>query len=113
MGVVAVGMVLTVLVTGIEFLAWGGAAILPGVTFGLLATGIQVIAVRQLKRGLNAPYADLMKRFAIGMGLRMAGILLFVIAVLIDRTLFPPLPAAFGYLGVVVPLLLAEKKLAT
>lgn len=53
-----------------------------------------------------------MKRFAIGMGLRFGGIVLFLVAVLVDRTLFPPLPAAFGYLGVIVPLLLAEKKLA-
>lgn len=107
-----IGVLLTILVTGIMYRVWGAAGLVPGVVFGLLATGIQVIAVGQLRIGLAGKYEELMKRFAIGMGLRFGGIVLFLVAVLADRTLFPPLPAAFGYLGVIVPLLLAEKKLA-
>lgn len=112
LGVVGLGLALSGLVTAIEYLAWGQAALVPGLAFGLLATGIQVVAVRSLKKGLSAPYPELMKRWAVGLGLRMVGIVLFVAAVVADRTLFPPLPTAFGYLGVVVPLLFTETKLA-
>ncbi|MSR07159.1 MAG: hypothetical protein EXR93_08860 [Gemmatimonadetes bacterium] len=112
MKVLGLGLALTAVVSTIEYLAWGPPAVVPAVSFGLLATGIQVVAVWSLKKGLNAPYAELMKRWAVGLGLRMGGVVLFVVAVLVDRALFPPLPAAFGYLGVVVPLLFAETKLA-
>jgi len=106
------GIALTVLVTAIEYLAWGRAAVVPGVTFGLLATAIQDLAVRRLRRGLAGTAAELMKQFAFGVGLRFGGIVLFAVAVLVDRALFPPLPAAVDYLGVVIPLLFAETKLA-
>jgi hypothetical protein len=110
--VLGLGVALTGVVTGAEYLAWGSAALVPGVAFGLLATAIQVIAVRQLRKGLSAPYRELMGRFGIGMALRFGGIILFVIAVLANEILFPPLPAGLAYLGVVVPLLFAETRLA-
>jgi hypothetical protein len=37
-------------------------------------------------------------------------VLLFLVAVLVDRRLFPPLPTALGYLGVVIPLLFLETR---
>ena len=106
------GVALTVVVTTLEYLAWGREALVAGAAFGLIGTGIQVAAIRALKPGLTAPLPELMKRWAIGLGLRLGGVVLFVAAVLLDRTLFPPLPTAFGYLGVVIPLLFAETKLA-
>lgn len=106
------GVGLTIVVTAIEYAVWGRVAVVPGISFGLLATGIQVLAVRALNKRLKAPYAELIKGFGIGLGLRMGGVVLFVAAVIADRALFPPLPTAFAYLGVVIPLLFAETKLA-
>jgi hypothetical protein len=105
------GVALTALVTAVLVLAWGRAALVPGVTFGLLATAIQVVSA-----ALVGPVAKegefklLIRRWAIGMGLRVAGIAAFGAAVWIRRDLFPPLPTAFGYLGVVVPLLFMETR---
>jgi hypothetical protein len=42
------------------------------------------------------------------MGLRALGIAIFGVASWTLPELFPPLPAAFAYLGVVVPLLFLE-----
>src|SRR5687768_1827562 len=107
------GIALTILVTLIEYLVWGTAAILPSLTFGLVATPIQLVAIRTLKPALPGPHPAMGKHSAVGRGLRVFGIVLFLGAVLADRALFPPLPSAFGYLGVVVPLLFMETKLAT
>ena len=52
-----------------------------------------------------------MRRWAMGMGLRLGGIVLFVVAVVADRALFPPVPSAAGYLGVLIPLLFLEARL--
>jgi hypothetical protein len=42
------------------------------------------------------------------MGLRLAGVAALAAAIVIDRTVFPPLPSALGFLGVLVPLLFLE-----
>jgi hypothetical protein len=42
------------------------------------------------------------------MGLRVGGVVVFLVAVLVDRELFPPVPTALGFLGVLIPLLFAE-----
>ncbi len=52
-----------------------------------------------------------MARWGMGMGLRLLGVMLFAAAVLANRELFPPLPTAFGYLGVLLPLLFMEARL--
>lgn len=104
------GVALTALVTAVLMLAWGHAALLPGVTFGLLATVIQVTSAALVKPVVQGEFAILIRRWAMGMGLRVAGIAAFGAAVWVRRDLFPPLPTAFGYLGVVVPLLFMETR---
>lgn len=104
------GIVLTAAVTGILFLAWGRAALLPGVAFGLLATAIQVGSAALVGPVAHGEFKVLIRRWAMGMGLRVAGIAVFGVAVWVRRDLFPPLPAAFGYLGVVIPLLFMETR---
>jgi hypothetical protein len=106
------GTVLTVAISLIAWLVWGRSAILAAALFGLLATAIQTIAVHALKPALGGPFPTLVKRWAVGMGLRLAGVVLFAVAVVVDPALFPPLPAAAGYLGVVIPLLFVETRLA-
>lgn len=104
------GIALTGAVTAVLVAVWGRVALIPGVVFGGLATGIQWAAWRAVQPALEGPFARVMSRWAIGMGLRLGGVLAFVVAVVADRELFPPLPTAFGYLGVVVPLLFMETR---
>ena len=54
MKLAAVGLGLTVVVTAILWLGWGRAAVVPGLTFGGLATGIQVAAVAAEAAGVQA-----------------------------------------------------------
>ena len=79
--------------------------------FGGLATLIQFVAVLLVKPVVKGEFKILMKRWAIGMGLRIAGVVAFLVAVLVSRDIFPPLPTAFAYLGVLVPLLFTEIRL--
>ena len=109
------GLVLTAVVAGIAWRAWGEQAVLAATIFGLLATGIQVGAlalmqpVRQAEGKTALP--RFMARWGAGMGLRFLGVVALAIAAAVDRTRFPALPAALGFLGVLLPLLVLEVKL--
>ncbi|MEE8360543.1 MAG: hypothetical protein V3R71_00235 [Gemmatimonadales bacterium] len=48
------------------------------------------------------------RRWLVGMVFRLAGVVLVFVAVALQPELFPPLPTALGYLGVVIPLLFTE-----
>jgi len=102
------GLLLTALATALLTWTFGRAALLPGVSFGLLATAIQLAAGVYLKRAAGQPFEQLLKAWGIGMGLRVAGMFLFLGAVLMDRTLFPPLPTALAYVGVLIPLMFTD-----
>ena len=102
------GLVLTAVVTGVLWATWGRTAILPGVCLGLVATAIQLAARAVVMPARSASLDKFVGRWALGMGLRFAGVVLVAIAVVADRALFPPGPTAFGFLGVLVPLLFLE-----
>jgi len=104
------GLGLTVILGVIAGLIWGWPGAFAAAAFGLVATVIQVVATRRVLDRRSAAVAEFFKQWGIGMGLRVAGVVLLVAAVLIDRTLFPPLPAALGFLGVLIPLLALEVK---
>jgi hypothetical protein len=104
------GLGLTAGLAGIGWDVWGREAVVPIVAFGLLATAIQLAAVAALRRGMDAPFRVLVTRWSLGVGLRLTGIVIFAVAVVMDREMFPPLPSALGYLGVVVPLLFMETR---
>jgi len=106
------GVGLTALVTTILTLIWGQAALLPGLAFGGLATVIQAIAVLALRQAWRGDTAALLKGFGKGIGLRLLGIVLLGLAIGFARTAFPPLPSALGFLGVLLPLLFLEVRLA-
>jgi hypothetical protein len=105
------GAALTGAVTALLYLAFGRQAVVPGLAFGGLATAIQLVAVLLVKPAMEGSLKPLMVRWGIGMGLRLLGVGLFVVAVLWSRDIFPPLPTAFAYLGVLVPLLFTEIRL--
>lgn len=102
------GLLLTALATALLGLTFGRPALLPGVVFGLLATAIQVAAGVYLRRAAGRPFEQLLKAWGAGMGLRVLGMFLFLGAVLLDRTLFPPLPTALAYVGVLIPLMFSD-----
>jgi hypothetical protein len=105
------GLLLTASVSSLLVLGWGPEALLPGVVFGLVATAIQVLSVALVRPVFAGETVRLLKRWGLGMLLRVAGIALVAVAVSLDRTLFPPLPTALAFLGVLVPLLFLEVRL--
>jgi hypothetical protein len=111
MKALGLGLGLTALVTGLLVLGWGREALLPGLIFGLIASSIQAISVALVRPVFNGETVRLLKRWGWGMLLRGVGVALVAVAVTLDRTLFPPLPTAFAFLGVLVPLLFMEVRL--
>jgi hypothetical protein len=109
------GLLLTAVVAGIAWRVWDEPAAIAVTIFGLLATGIQVAAlalmqpVRQVEGKAALP--RFMARWGAGMGLRFLGVVALAIAAAVDRTHFPALPAALGFLSVLLPLLVLEVKL--
>lgn len=109
---IGVGLGLTTLVTAILVAVWGREAVIPAVVFGLLATALQAVAVRTVEPAREKPIRDFTRRWSVGIGLRMSAILAFTALVALWPETFPPLPSAFGLLGVLVPLLFMEIRLA-
>ena len=109
MRVLAAGLALTAAVSLLVAFGFGAGAAIPGLTLGALATGIELLAVRALRRGMAQPgTTGFFKAVGAGMLLRLGGLLVFAGLVIWQRALFPPVPAAIGFLGVLLPLLFLE-----
>ena len=91
----------------LSWLVWGARAVVPAVTMGGLATAIQAWAHRLMLRPTN-PRSPFPAGWLAGSALRLGGIVVMVALVVLDREHFAPLPAALGYLGVLIPLLMLE-----
>lgn len=104
----ALGVLLTAVVTSLMWAGFGRVAVLPVVMFGLLATAIQMMALRSLKAGWVGSNREFLQGVGAGMALRMLGVVLVLVAIVADRGRFPPLPTALGFLGVLIPLLFLE-----
>jgi hypothetical protein len=105
------GLALTASVSSLLVVGWGPDALLPGVVFGLVATAIQVLSVALVRPVFAGETVRLLKRWGLGILLRVGGVALVAVAVSLDRNLFPPLPTALAFLGVLVPLLFLEVRL--
>jgi hypothetical protein len=105
------GLGFTLLVTLALVGTLGSASWLPGLVMGGAATLVELLAARRLVRGLSGSTSDAMLGFAAGLVFRLIGVGLFVGLVLWDRTVFPPLATALGYVGVLIPLLFLETRL--
>lgn len=103
------GLVLTILIGALSGALWGRNGAVPSVVLGVLAIGIQLVAHRLLQRPTN-PKSPFPAGWLWGAALRVAGIGAMLLLVLMDRETFAPLPAAMGYVGVLVPLLMLELK---
>lgn len=95
-------------VTGILWLIWGDQALVPGLTFGLFATATQLAAAIFMAPAWEGNFDVFVRRWLVGMVLRLVGVVLVFVAIAVQPELFPPLPTALGYLGVVIPLLFTE-----
>jgi len=102
------GLLLTALATALLTWSFGRVALVPGLAFGGLATALQYVASGILARTSGQPSEQLLKAWGLGMGLRMLGVGLFLGAVIVDRTVFPPLPTALAFLGVLIPLMFSD-----
>jgi len=102
------GLVLTVLVSALLVWVFGRGALVPALLFGALATAIQQAASALLRRAAGQPFERLLKAWGLGMGLRMLGVTLFLLAVVADRAFFPPLPTALAFVGVLIPLMFSD-----
>lgn len=108
MRVVALGLGLTAAVTAVLAMVFGPGALAAGLSAGSVATLIQVEAVRRMRRSYRGSNAQFFEAMGAGMALRMLGVGAVLAAVLVDPVRFAPLPTAFGYLGVLIPLLFLE-----
>jgi hypothetical protein len=111
MRALGIGVGLTALVTTLLYIGWGREALLPALVLGGVATGIQVVSVALVRPAFAGETARLLKRWGLGMLLRLLGVALVALLVTLDQTHFPPLPTALGFLGVLVPLLFLEVRL--
>jgi hypothetical protein len=105
------GVGLTALVSAFLYIGWGPVALLPAWVFGFIAASIQATSVALVKPVYAGETTRLLKRWGIGMLLRGVGVALVAVAVSLDPSHFPPLPTAFAFLGVLVPLLFLEVRL--
>jgi len=105
------GAVCTAIMTAAAAIIWGREAVVGAATFGLVATGLQMLAARVMARTGIPAALDHLKVYAAGMLLRLAGVALLGVAVSLNRETFPPLASALGYLGTVLPLLYLETRL--
>ena len=108
---VGIGLGLSGGIGAVSWLVWDGTAALAAVWFGILATAIHIVAVALLKPALRGSYKKLMGRWSMGMGLRLFGVAVYLLLTTLKRDMVPPLPAAIGYVGVLLPLLFSEMRL--
>jgi hypothetical protein len=104
------GLLLSATAGLVGLMIGGAAAALAAAGFGLLATGIQLVARRLMAGQGQAPLTQFMKRWGAGMGLRLLGVVLVAVVIWLEPRALPPVPAALGYVGVLVPLLFLEAK---
>ena len=102
------GLLLAALLSGVAYRVWGTQAAVAAAAFGGLAVAIQLAAIALVKPVRGAPFQRFLARWGAGMGLRLLGVLGIALAAGLDPRHFPPLAAAAGFLGVLLPLLFLE-----
>jgi hypothetical protein len=71
---------------------------------------VSLLAVRLVRKTGREATVDQLLVYGIGVVLRFAGVCVVGLLVVRKPTLFPLLPTALGYLGVVLPLLYMETR---
>lgn len=104
------GLALSIVAATLAGVLGGGREARSGLLFGLLATAIQLVAGRWMTGLERAPIQQYLKRWGGGMGLRLLGVGLVGMVIWLEPPALPALPAALGYVGVLVPLLFLEAR---
>lgn len=107
----AAGLLLSVSAVALAGWWWGRDAAVVAGAAGLLAAAAETAAVTVLRPALAPPFDRLLKRWVVGLGLRIGAVAAVGVAVLRWPTRFPVLPAALGFLMVLMPLLFGEMRL--
>ena len=91
--------------------AFGGTGAAPASAAGsCLAIAAQLTAVALLRPAMGGPTPAFVRRWAVGMAVRGASVVLLAALVLLTRGSLPALWTALGYLGVLLPLLFLEAR---
>ena len=104
------GLALSALAAAVAGVLGGWREARSGLLFGLLATAIQLVAGRWMTGLEQAPIQQYMKRWGGGMGLRLLGVGVVGMVIWLEPPALPALPAALGYVGVLIPLLFLEAR---
>ena len=102
------GVLIGGVISGVAYRIGGAQAAIAAGSFAALALAIQIAAIALIRPVMQAPPKAFIKRWGMGMGLRLLGVVAIALGAGLDRTHFPPVPTAIGYLGVLLPLLLFE-----
>ena len=108
---VLVGLLVGGALSGLSYGIWGAQAAFATGIFAALAVLIQISSIALIQPVKQAPPKVFIKRWGMGMGLRLLGVVAIALAGAFDQAHFPPVPAAIGFLGVLLPLLLFEVRL--
>ncbi len=107
----AAGVLLAALAAAATGWGWGWGAAGAAGAAGLLAAMAEAVAVTVLRPALEPPFDRLLKRWAVGLGLRIGAVVTVGVGVLRWPERFPVLPTALGFLVVLMPLLFGEMRL--
>lgn len=106
------GLMAMAATTLLAWTLWGESGLVGGLTFGLIATALQLLAARAMRRTGVTPSVDHMSVYGMGMLLRAMGVVALYALVSKYPTRFEAGPSAVGYLGAVLPLLYLETRLS-
>jgi len=99
-----------VVVAAVAVVAAGVRGLAAALAGGAIATAAQVAAVALLRPGMQAGTPEFVRRWASGIAMRGASVLVLVGVVLATRAVLPPLWTALGFLTVLLTLLYAETR---
>jgi hypothetical protein len=90
------------------WLAAGVQGLIAAGSAGLVGLGAHTAGAIWIRRNFNAELKKFAAAMVGGMAIRLAGAGVVVAAVLMNETVFLPAPTLFGYVAVLVPMLLME-----
>ncbi len=105
------GILIGGLLSGVSYRIWGVEGAIAAGIFAALALLIQIVSIALIQPVKQAEPRLFIKRWGMGMGLRLLGVVAIALAAGLDRKHFPAVPTAIGFLGVLLPLLLFEVRL--
>ncbi len=104
------GAIAEAVVSATGFVEAGVAGLVAALAGGGIATSAQITAVALLRPGMKAQTPEFVRRWASGIAIRGASVVVLVAVVYATRTVLPPLWMALGFLGVLLTLLYAETR---